>query len=159
MATNSYIQRNYNELPVDNGKRLMLNIIGIRRNKGTKTIDLPVPSKEASLRQLLPLTGQINDISIVCNLYEESSNVAYDVTSLGGDTTPDTVNTIIEQYNYLFDELLSPDINKSYKLYLDWLDKAYIGQIEIESNASPDDFTGIVEVVITFKQGGNFLAI
>lgn len=157
MATNSYIQRDATILPSANGKRLMLNIVSIRRTKGTPTTDLPIPSKSSSLRQLLPLAGQVNDFQITALLETESSNIGYTVTA-GGSTSSDSILTIKDQYNYLYDTLLSEDINKKYRLYIDWLDKTFVGQITIDSTASERDFSGAVDITINFKEGGNFLS-
>jgi hypothetical protein len=157
MASSSYIQRDAVFSPSSNGKRLMLNINSIRRSKGTQTTDLPFPGKPSEVRQLLPLSGQINDFTINCVLREESSNVGY-IVLFAGSTISENIQTITQQYNYLFDALLSSDINTKYKLYVDWLDKTFTGQIFLESTATERDFTGEVEVSITFREGGNFLS-
>ena len=158
MATNSYIQRKA-IVGGDSGKRLMLNINSIRRTKGTQTTDLLIPGREADKRQLLPLTGQVNDFVISCTLREEFLNIGYTVNTANVVTGSDDILTIIEQYDYLFDTLLSSKINSSYLLYIDWLNKSYTGQITIDSNATERDFTGEVEVTITFKEGGNFISL
>lgn len=159
MATNSYIQRDATVVGGGNdGKRLYINITRIRRKKGTPTTDLPIPSKSSDKRQLLPLAGQINDFTITITLRKEDSNIGYTVSTFGFLTALD-IKTIVEQYNFLYDTLLSSTINKKYRLYLDWLDKTYIGQIEIDSDIDPRTFTGEIELSITFKEGGNFLSV
>lgn len=158
MASDSYIQRDPLLLADETGKRLYINILSISRSKGTRTTDLPIPSKSAQLRQLLPLTGQINDFTIVISIRDESANVGNTV-SFPSSLSSDSITTIIQQYNYIFDELLSPDINKVYTLYLDWLDKSYKGSLLIEGDANIDDFTGEVILTLNFKEGTNFLAV
>jgi len=160
MASNSYLRRKSTSTPASTGKQIYLNINSISRVKGTPTTDLPLPSETSSNRQLLPLSGQRNDFTLNCSLLTESSNNAYDV-STGGSLTPNspTITSIKDQYNYLFDTLMSENINTTYQIYIDWLDKTFEGTILLNSDALKEDFTGEVIFTIEFKEGSNFLFI
>ena len=154
MATNSYIQRNAN-IGVGAGKRLMINVIGVSRGKGVRVTDIPVPSAKTTSRALFPLSGEINDFNLLISIETESSNVGYSV-STSNVLTSDSITTIQQQYNFIYDEILGNAINSNYTLYLDWLGKSYFGSLFVDSNIDPTDFSGQIEVTLEFKEGKNW---
>lgn len=155
MATNSYIQRNAN-VGVGAGKRLYINIIRIRRGKGVRVTDIPIPSRKTQDRALFPLSGEINDFTLTISLETDPEpSIGYSV-STSNVLTSEGIKTIKEQYNYLYDEVLGNAINSNYTLYLDWLGKSYFGSLFVDSEVMPSEFEGQIEVTLEFKEGKNW---
>ena len=110
----------------------------------------------------IPTTGMIDDFTLDCVFYEESTNVAYNVSSSGSLTARTDVRTIKEQWEFLFEEILESNLENNifaeYELYIEWNDQTYIGWLEIESPISNDDYSGRVEYTLIFKKGKNPLS-
>lgn len=158
MAGNSYIKITY-QSGNDAGRKLMINLEPLERKKGIPTADIPIPTLSSENRILIPTGGNQDDFTLSCKLFEESSAVAFDVSSTGVETDRTNVRTIKEQWDFIFDEVLD-DIPEGgifavYELFLDWNNKTYIGWLQAQSAINNETYTGEVEVRLIFKKGKN----
>jgi len=163
MAGSSYIRVYYNGAGTDNtGRKLYLNIEPVQRSKGIPTSDFPIPTLTPDSRVLIPTGGNQDDFVLNIVLQEESSKVGANMSSLGSETDRTDVRTIQEQWDFLFDEILevpsstyNGGVFAKYELYLDWNSTTYTGWLQGQSAIDNEEFTGRVEVRLTFKRGLN----
>ena len=154
MTTESYIERKAGNS--NTGKRLYLNVVSVRTQKGQDTIDVPVPTGNAENRLLFPLSGEKHDITISFHIIQEDVNVSRNVNSNGSTTAVDEVKSIAEQSNYLENNIFTHGVGIIHKLHLDYFDKTIEGLGTLSLNAD-ENFSGLLTGEIQIKVGLNIL--
>lgn len=144
-----------------NGRKLDVNIESIRRTKGTPPNRINLPGQSAENQQTLPLQGQQDSFDIVIRIKTETSNVAYtgDFSVDGGGTgSSQSITSIKDQYNFLYDNLLNNDIGNLYELYIEWIDIYFRGSLFIEDTPiSGNTFGQELLVTLRIDRGKNFI--
>lgn len=145
----------------NNGRRLDVNIESIRRVRGTPPNRINLPGQSAENQQAIPLQGQQDSFDVIIRLKTETSNVAWtgpfseDGTGTG---TTESITSIKDQYNFLYDEVLDNDIGNLYELRIDWLGIYFRGSLFIEDTPiSGATFGQEILVTLRVDRGKNFI--
>lgn len=141
------------------GRQLNINIESIQRNKGTPPSRIGIPGFSAENQQSIPVLGQQDDINILIRIKTETSNVAFDVSS-GGSTIAHSpsITSIKDQYNFLYDEVLTNNVSANYELYIEWLDLTYRGTLLLNDQViTSERFGQEIFITLIVSRGKNFI--
>ena len=140
-----------------NGRRLNINIDTIRRTKGTPPNRINIPGVSAENQQSIPIQGQQDSFDVIIRVKTESSNVGFDVNT-SGTTSSRSITSIVDQYNFLYDEIITNDIAANYELYIEWANITFRGSLLVNDQAfTGKDFGQEILITLTIGRGKNFI--
>ena len=137
-----------------NGRRLDINIESLRRVKGTPPNRINLPGQSAENQQTIPLQGQQDAFDVTIRIKTETSNVAYngDFAEDGGGTpASQSITSIEDQYNFLYNEVIDNGVGNLYELRLDWISLYFRGSLFVEDTPISGNTFGH-ELLITYAQ-------
>ena len=123
--------------------------------KGIETADISLPT--SSSRILLPISGLKTDPTLAIELIDDGTNKCFSIDNIGNETALN-YSTTKEQLNFLLDNLMRSELSAVYTIYIDWLDKEFVGLLTINGRIKGDSYFNNISLTASMKVGNNLFS-